>query len=120
MTQPDAPTTDPAPPAADDEVTPPPPGLVLGYRVIAYVVGVFLLLLCASMILRYGFDDHSMVWVGQLHGLLYMIYVVITFLLGQRLRWPLGRLVMNLLAGTIPFLSFVAERRVVAEVRALS
>jgi integral membrane protein len=36
----------------------------------------------------------------------------------MRLRWPLLRSVGVLLAGTIPFLSFVVERRVTARVRA--
>lgn len=105
---------------AEAPVPAPPGGLASAYRVIAYIVGVFLLLLCASMVLRYGFGDTSLAWAAQIHGLLYMAYVVITFLLGQRLRWTLGRMVLILLAGTVPFLSFVAERRVSTEIRELS
>lgn len=89
------------------------------YRVIAWVVGVWLLLLVAGMVLKYGFDDPSVVEiVGPIHGFLYMGYLAAGVWLGQRLRWPLGRLVLVLLAGTVPFLSFVAERSVTREARA--
>jgi integral membrane protein len=46
-----------------------------------------------------------------------MVYLVVTFHLAVQQRWPLGRMVLLMLAGTIPFLSFVAERWAVAHVR---
>ncbi len=50
------------------------------------------------------------------HGFLYMVYIVVTLLLAERCRWkPLDALVV-LAAGTIPFASFFAERRVTARV----
>ena len=48
--------------------------------------------------------------VGPFHGFLYMVYLVATFDLSRRLRWPLGRMLLVMLAGTIPFFSFWAER----------
>ncbi|GAA4579355.1 DUF3817 domain-containing protein [Planotetraspora phitsanulokensis] len=88
------------------------------YRVMAYVVGVMLLLLCAGMVVKYGFDDGAMVAVvGPIHGFLYMIYLVGALNLGLKVRWPIGYLLLVLLAGTIPFLSFVLERSVTERVR---
>ncbi len=89
------------------------------FRVVAYVVGVVLILLVlVAMPLKYLADSPGMVAViGPVHGFLYIVYLVVTFDLSMRQRWPLGRMVLLLLAGTIPFLSFVAERWATARVR---
>ncbi|GII33056.1 DUF3817 domain-containing protein [Planotetraspora mira] len=90
------------------------------YRVMAYVVGVMLLVLCVGMVVKYGFDDDAMVAVvGPIHGFLYMIYLVGALNLALKVRWPIGYLLLVLLAGTIPFLSFVLERSVTERVRKL-
>jgi integral membrane protein len=89
------------------------------YRVAAWVTGVVLLtLVLVAMPLKYfaGLPQMTAL-VGMAHGFLYMIYIVLTLLLAERGRWrPLDALVV-LLAGTIPFASFFAERRVTARVR---
>lgn len=89
------------------------------FKVMAVVVGVGLLLLVTGVVLRYGFDHPqlSKVW-SPIHGFLYLVYLVATALLGSRLRWPLGKIVLVALAGTIPFLSFVAEQKVSRQVEA--
>lgn len=82
------------------------------YRVIAYVVGVALILLVVvGMPLKYLADRPEVVsTVGPVHGFLYVLYLLASFDLGRRARWPLGRMVLVMLAGTIPFVSFYAER----------
>jgi integral membrane protein len=89
------------------------------FRVVAYVVGVVLILLVlVAMPLKYLADSPGMVAViGPIHGFLYVVYLVVTFDLSMRQRWSLGRMVLLLLAGTIPFLSFAAERWATARVR---
>ena len=84
------------------------------YRVMAYVTAVMLLVLCTCMVFKYGFDTGEDVTfvVSQAHGLLYILYLVFAFDLGQKARWPFGRLLWVLLAGTIPFAAFVVERKV--------
>ena len=57
--------------------------------------------------------------VGPLHGFLYVVYLLGTFDLARRVRWSLPQLVLVALAGTIPFLSFYAERKVTHELAAL-
>lgn len=89
------------------------------YRVAAWVTGVVLLVLVlVAMPLKYIFGHPQLVAiVGVAHGFLYMGYIVATLLLAERARWkPLDALVV-LIAGTIPFASFVAERRVTARTR---
>ena len=83
------------------------------YRIAAYVVGWGLLLLCAAMVLKYAFGIGAAVAIwGPIHGALFVVYVIIAFDLAYKDRWsPLGTLWV-LVAGTIPFVSFVAERQV--------
>ncbi|MDT0341377.1 DUF3817 domain-containing protein [Streptomyces litchfieldiae] len=91
------------------------------YRVMAYVTAVMLLVLCTCMIFKYGFDrgeDLTLV-VSQVHGLLFMVYLVFAFDLGHKARWPFGKLLWVLVSGTIPLAAFVVERRVSAEVQPL-
>jgi integral membrane protein len=89
-------------------------GALIRYRIIAWIVGVVLIALVAvGMPLKYlGGDDSVVATVGPAHGFLFMVYVVLTFDLGRRAKWPLGRMLLVMLAGTIPFLSFWAERKV--------
>lgn len=84
------------------------------YRVIAYVVGVMLLLLVfVAMPLKYFADDPSaMDVIGPLHGFLFVFYLLLTLDLARRARFGLVKTVLVGLAGTIPFLSFVAERKI--------
>jgi integral membrane protein len=83
------------------------------YRVMAYVVGVGLLALCAAMILNYGFDQRQYTKiVGPVHGFLYIVYFLATVDLALKTRASVKSTVLVLLAGMVPFVSFIAERRV--------
>lgn len=97
----------------DDPVTGVPAAL-LRYRIAAWVVGVGLLVLVlVGVPLKYlGHDSSVVAVVGPIHGFLYMVYLVLVADLTYRLRWPVLRVLLVALAGTIPFLSFVAERKV--------
>jgi integral membrane protein len=90
------------------------------YRVIAYVVGVGLIILvCIGVPLRYLAHFAGVVAVvGPLHGALYIVYLLAVADLSLRLRWWPVRTVLVMLAGTVPFLSFVAERYVTRHVDA--
>jgi integral membrane protein len=83
------------------------------YRVIAYTVGVGLLLLVVATTLDWGFGHPQMAEiVGPLHGFLYMIYLALGIDLALKARWSVVGTLLVLVSGTIPFLSFVAERQV--------
>jgi integral membrane protein len=88
------------------------------FKVMAFIVGVGLLVLVLEMVLRYGFDNHALDWWPQPHGFIYMVYLVATANLGFKIGWSLGRMVLVMLAGVVPFLSFWAERKVAAETEA--
>ena len=89
-------------------------GALTRYRIIAWVVGVGLLaLVLVGMPLKYiGGNDTVVAIIGPIHGFLFMIYLVLTFDLARRARWPFLRMILVMAAGTIPFLSFWAERKV--------
>ncbi len=92
------------------------------YRVMAYVVGVVLLVLVfVAVPLKYLADSPGLVrTVGPVHGFLYIVYLLVSFHLAVKSRWPLPRTLVVLLAGTVPFLSFLVERQVTRLVRAES
>ena len=85
---------------------------VLRYRVMAYITGVVLIVLCfVGIPLQLAAHNTVIVNdVGTLHGILYIIYLIFAYLLTRRLRMPLGATLLVLLAGTIPVLTFVVER----------
>ncbi|MEU4891606.1 DUF3817 domain-containing protein [Streptomyces sp. NPDC044780] len=91
------------------------------YRVMAYVTAVMLLVLCTCMVFKYGFDtgEGLTLVVSQIHGVLYIIYLVFAFDLGSKAKWPFGKLLWVLIAGTIPTAAFFVERQVVREVEPL-
>jgi integral membrane protein len=94
---------------------------LLRFRAIAYVVGVVLIaLVVVGMPLKYLADDARVVeTVGPAHGFLYILYLLASFDLGRRAHWPLKRMLLVMLAGTVPFLSFYAERVVTRQIRQL-
>ena len=87
-------------------------GALTRYRIIAWIVGVILIVLVlVGMPLKYAGDNDTVVAaVGPVHGFLYIVYLAATFDLSRRAGWPLGRMLVVMLAGTIPFFSFWAER----------
>jgi len=92
---------------------------LLRYRVMAYLVGTLLVVLtCVGLPLKYFYDDDRVVlWTAIPHGWLYMVLLITAFDLGRRAKWSLWRLLAIALAGTVPFLSFVAERSATRDVR---
>ncbi|AYY15508.1 DUF3817 domain-containing protein [Actinobacteria bacterium YIM 96077] len=85
----------------------------------AYVTGVFLLLLCVAIYLRYGPPDEPgmSAVVSPIHGWLYVVYLVAVGLLVYQRGWRGLHVLLIALAGTVPFASFVAERFVVKKAR---
>jgi integral membrane protein len=116
MTAPEPETVTDEESPARDAAAPGLKGALARYRVLAYVVGVGLLALVGAMIMRLAFDQpqYSAI-VGPVHGFLYVIYLILAVDLGLKARWPIVKTGLVLLAGTIPFVSFIAERKVTKE-----
>jgi integral membrane protein len=88
------------------------------YRIMAYVVGVLLVVLvCVGLPLKYLYGYETVVTFTAIpHGWLYMLLLITAFDLGRRAQWSWRRLIAIALAGTVPFLSFVAERSATKDV----
>lgn len=83
---------------------------LLRYRVLAYVTGIWLLVLTGEMVAKYIFKVENVPsWIAVVHGWVYLVYLILTVDLAIKVRWPAGRTIGTLLAGTIPFLSFFVE-----------
>src|SRR5215469_2969178 len=87
---------------------------VRAYRIMAYVTGVMLVILCFVCVpLRYfAHIPGPAEVVGAIHGVLYMIYLVVAFAMTRLVRMKVASpgTVLVLLAGTVPVLTFVVER----------
>lgn len=83
---------------------------LLRYRVLAYVTGIWLLVLTGEMVAKYIFKVENVPsWIAVVHGWVYLVYLIMTIDLAIKVRWPALRTIGTLLAGTIPFLSFFVE-----------
>ena len=97
------------------------------YRFLAYATGVVLLLLTLHVIVQAVQAHHEHVaftdapglgrwlpageiWIPVTHGYLYLAYVITAVDLWFRTRLPVAKMVLVVLAGTVPGMSFVAER----------
>lgn len=92
-------------------------GALRRYRVMAFVTGVMLLILCVELTMKYGLRLGPEVmrwveWVPFAHGWIYVMYLVTVMDVWSTMRWSFGRLVGLVLAGVVPVMSFVVERRV--------
>ena len=84
---------------------------VLRYRVMAYVTGVVLIILCfVGIPLQIAGYPAVANDVGVLHGILYIIYLVCAWQLARRLRLTVKPTLIMLLAGTVPIMTFIVER----------
>lgn len=118
-------------------------GVLTRYRLMANIVGVLLIvILLIGLPLKYftggpmwGLLDSTPAWfaeggtannlgdwithyLGVAHGWLYMIFLFAAFQLAMRCRWKIGFSAVTLLCGTIPIVSFWAERRALKAARA--
>lgn len=116
------------------------PGALRLYKVASVITGVFLLLLCAEMIIKYVFlHEIEMAGPGGFlalvpngtvtavnlstgiliaHGWFYVLYLFADFRLWSLMRWPFSRFLLIALGGVVPTLSFFVEVPVARQVKA--
>ena len=95
------------------------PSILTRYRVRAYVPAVWPLVVTVAIVMKYGFDTGDTMLISQIHGVLFIIYVIFAFDLGSKAKWPLGKLGWVLAAGCIPVASFFVEPKITREIRPL-
>lgn len=103
-----------APESSDAEVATPVESIrkaLLGYRVMAWTTGIWLIALCYEMVMKYIVKvDNPPTWIGVVHGWVYFVYLLFTANLAVKVRWPIAKTVGILLAGTIPLLGIIVEQ----------
>ncbi|MCU0282801.1 MAG: DUF3817 domain-containing protein [Candidatus Nanopelagicales bacterium] len=89
------------------------------YQVMAWVTGVLLAFMTVvGLPWKYLLGNEDSLWYAigwQLHGFLYMAFLVTVLDAAIRGRWSPGRTVVVAISGTIPFASFWFERRITHE-----
>ncbi len=94
---------------------------LMAYRVMAVVAGIALFILLTEMVMKYLLSQQNFLtenW-SQIHGFLYLVYAFTVANLGLKAAWGTQRIVLNLLAGFVPVVPWVAERRNTARTEAL-
>jgi integral membrane protein len=84
------------------------------YRFIAIATGVVLAFLTVVAIpYKYIFNGTGewTAYAWMAHGWFYIVYFLLTLDLGLRAKWSPGKLLVIVLAGTVPFMSFWSERK---------
>ncbi|MET0955732.1 MAG: DUF3817 domain-containing protein [Cryobacterium sp.] len=116
------------------------PGALRLYQVSSIITGVFLLLLCVEVILKFVFQyelevggpNGFLALVARdtvtafnlstailiVHGWFYVLYLFADFRLWSIMRWPFATFLLIALGGIIPFLSFFLEVRIGNRVKA--
>jgi integral membrane protein len=91
------------------------------YRVLAIIAGIALFVLILEMVMKYGFHQENVLtkYWSPIHGLNYMAYAASVANLGIKAAWGIKRIVLNLLAGFVPVVPWVAEQRNSREVHAM-
>ena len=106
---------EPAPAAPQREVI---RKALLGYRVLAWTTGIWLIALCYEMVLKYIVKvDDPPSWIGVVHGWVYFVYLLFTANLAVKVRWPIPKTVGVLLAGTIPLVGIIVEHFQTSDIR---
>ena len=85
---------------------------VLRYRVMAYITGVLIIIVVFIGIPLQIWGHNTIITnqVATVHGFLYIVYVVVAFMLANKLHMKPKPTVILLLAGTVPVMTFVVER----------
>lgn len=87
------------------------------YRIMSFITGTFLLLLCVEMLLKYVLQvngPHQAVlgdWIAIVHGWIYVVYAVTCLQVWSKARWGLGGLAVMIAGGVIPVMSFIVEAK---------
>ena len=89
------------------------------YQVVATLVGLNLIFVITAAVAQRVTDDFSW-WnrnenliftIDQVHGLLFMVLLVLVAMLHTKHRWKPGFTISTMLLATIPLVTFWAERR---------
>ena len=82
------------------------------FSTIAILEGISYLLLAVTMYFKYALDNGlPNKIVGMIHGVLFILYVIMAFALRKKQNWSLGKFAIILIASLIPFGTFYVDRK---------
>ncbi len=82
-------------------------------RAIGFLEGIsFLLLLFIAMPMKYVWGNPILVkYVGMGHGVLFIAFLVILFVVCEKQKWSLKMFILGLMASILPFGPFVFDHK---------
>lgn len=89
--------------------------MTLIFRIVGFLEGIsYILLMGVGMPLKYFNEDPS--WIkalGMPHGVLFVAYIILAFLIKDEQKWSLKDFGVVCLASVIPFGTFWVDRKMV-------
>ena len=87
------------------------------FRIVSILEGLsYLILLFIAMPIKYIGNDES--WVkmfGMPHGLLFVAYVILAFLIKSEMKWDTKTFLIVLVASILPFGTFYVDKKYLRE-----
>ena len=82
-------------------------------RVVGFLEGIsFLLLIFIAMPLKYIWDNPILVkYVGMGHGVLFIAFLVVLFVVCEKQKWSLKMFLLGLIASILPFGPFIFDHK---------
>ena len=87
--------------------------MIQKFRLLSFLEGLsFLVILFITMPLKYMFDSPGPnKFIGMVHGVLFLAYVVFAIFLKVEFKWPNKKLAIILVCSIIPFGTFCADKK---------
>ncbi len=88
------------------------------FRIIAFSEGMsYILLMTFGLYFKYQLNDDSYVkLLGMPHGVLFILYILIAFLLRKQEQWSFFNFGIILFASLIPFGTFYVDRKYLGDI----
>ena len=85
----------------------------LTFRIVAFLEGVsYILLMTIGLYFKYQLNNDTYVkLLGMPHGILFLLYIVLAFLLRKKENWNFIEFAIILFASLIPFGTFYIDRK---------
>lgn len=85
----------------------------LAFRIVGFLEGIsYLLLMSLGLYYKYALSDPSFVKLfGMPHGLLFMLYLILAYLIKDEMQWKFKDLAIVFLGSIIPFGTFYVDQK---------
>lgn len=83
------------------------------FLLVAFLEGCSFLLFAITMPLKYmmGLPKPNY-FIGMAHGVLFILYIVLLFLVSYQYKWSLKKIALSFIASLIPFGTFYANKKI--------